>query len=90
MQQVGVLRVFAVCDGQSRTRVESLQSHDAHQTRHPFAVDQIPLAVQVGRHFPVAIEWCSGVRLVKQAHQTQIQGRFTAGLAVERRPVQTH
>jgi hypothetical protein len=46
--------------------------------------------IQASRHFPVSIERRSGVFLVNESHQLQVERRFTGRLPTVSRPIKAN
>lgn len=72
-QPVGINPVFRIVKGRARFGINGDQSHFPQESLHPFVVDRITTVMQMSRHPRPAIERGSGVLLVQQAHQQQIQ-----------------
>jgi site-specific DNA recombinase len=64
-----VLRMLTAC---VRPRRHPRQSHRAHESLHPLAVDDMPEPAQVHHHAPTAVKRPSRVFLVNQSAQQQI------------------
>ena len=73
---------------QPRLRIHRLQTHQTHQTLHPFAIDLMPRTPQPGRQASAAPERMGRVLAIEQRHQRQVLGRLRRRLVVVARAAQ--
>ena len=82
-EQIGISLGRLSRPTQSGPGIDRLQSHYAHQTRHPLVIDGIALVLKHGRHTTDPVKRCPGVLLVHQPHQGQVKRRRDGRLVVE-------
>src|SRR5688572_22984268 len=88
-QKIGKNTVLGVAPRGSRSRVNGLDAHHAHQPLHAFAVHDPAFGLQPDCHPPRAVERRAQVLLVDQPHQTQVVLRFWSRLVMPRGAVQS-
>jgi len=71
-QQIGILAMADVGDGQARFHIQRHNAHLAHQTTDLAATDAMALGPQFIADLATAVEWIGHVDFIDQAHPFQV------------------
>jgi Recombinase zinc beta ribbon domain len=87
-QQVGIDLVLTITDRRFGPAIQGFQTHDTHQSLHPFTVHRSLRRAQHQRQLPRTVERVVRVQPIQPRHQLQVFGVGLGRLVIETRPSQ--
>jgi len=80
LQQVGIHLMSLSCQAGVGFGGDRLYAHLSHQALYPFTVNRVPLPSLISDHFTAAVEWVTGIFLIHQVHEQQVEIPFLSRL----------